>query len=84
MCGWLLIRDNPYMAASDEHGKLTIANLPAGDWTFRVWHEWNFVKQAKRDGKAVEWPRGRLTLKIELGDNDLGEILLPAESLQGR
>ena len=39
MSGWLLIRDDPYMAASDASGKLALKNLPAGRWTFRFWHE---------------------------------------------
>src|SRR5262245_15064564 len=37
--GYLFVRDDPYAAASDAHGKLRIAKLAAGKWTFVVWHE---------------------------------------------
>lgn len=31
--------DHPYVAVTDADGKFRIDNLPAGDHTFRVWHE---------------------------------------------
>lgn len=75
--GYVLIRDNPYMALSDSSGKLTIAVLPVGKHTFRVWQESaGFVKAASRGGKPVEWPRARVEIEIKPGENDLGEIKL--------
>lgn len=80
--GYALIRDNPYMAASDASGKLAIANLPAGKHTLRVWHEsvtgWA-IKQASHAGASVDWPRGRMTLEIKPGENDLDEFKLSPE-----
>jgi hypothetical protein len=35
---WLVI-DHPYGAVTDADGKFTIPKLPAGDYTFVVWHE---------------------------------------------
>lgn len=75
MAGFVLIREDPYFAVSDASGKVTIANLPAGTWNFRVWHG-AFISQAKLGGKPVEWPRGRISWEIKPGKNDLGEILV--------
>lgn len=35
---WLIL-DHPYAAITDAKGKFTIADLPAGEHTLRVWHE---------------------------------------------
>jgi hypothetical protein len=75
--GWLLIRDNPYMAVSDSQGKLQIKNLPAGEHTFVLWHEVpGFLKELNRDGKVLKLKNGRLTMNIKPGESDLGELLL--------
>lgn len=80
MQAWLVIKDHPYFAVSDTDGSFRIENLPAGEWTFRVWHERpEYIDEGTRGGEAFEWPQGKLTLAIEPGDNDLGEILLPPE-----
>lgn len=77
MSGWVVIRDNPYVGVSDENGKLVIKNLPAGKWTFQIWHEkGGYLSRVKQDGKAVEWSKGRLDLVIKPGQNSLGEIKL--------
>ena len=39
MKAYWLILDHPYAAITDSDGKFTIADLPAGDYEFRVWHE---------------------------------------------
>ena len=76
--GWILIRDNPYMAVSDSQGKLKIKNVPAGTHTFVFWHEQvGFIKEMKRDGKKIEAKNGRLTLAPR--EFDLGEIVIKPE-----
>jgi len=35
---WLIL-DHPYAAITDAQGKFAIADLPAGDYEFRIWHE---------------------------------------------
>jgi hypothetical protein len=35
---WLIL-DHPYAAITDAQGKFTIADLPAGAYEFRIWHE---------------------------------------------
>jgi hypothetical protein len=77
LSGYLLVRDDPYAAISDASGKLKIKRLPVGEWTFVVWHETGYMRKANLAGKDVEWQRGRVTLEIKPGENDLGEIKLP-------
>ena len=77
--GWLLVKDDPYMAVSDADGKFEIQNLPTGKWTFQVWHEYTgYVTQVKIGGKLSAWTRGRVEVPIKSGDNDLGELVLPS------
>jgi hypothetical protein len=76
MVGWLFVRDNPYVAISSTNGKLRIKNLPVGTHTFVSWHEVaGFLYDAKRDGKPATI-KGRMTIEIKPGDNDVGEILI--------
>jgi len=77
MSAYLLVRDDPYAAISDASGKLKIKRLPVGEWTFVVWHETGYMRKANLAGKDVEWQRGRVTLEIKPGENNLGEVKLP-------
>jgi hypothetical protein len=75
--GWLLVKEHPYMAVSNEAGELAIENLPTGTWTFQFWHEKSgYVNEVKRDGQPSSWKRGRIDIEIQPGGNDLGEVLL--------
>ena len=81
MHGFLFVRDSPYIAVSDASGKLTMPKLPAGKWTFRVWHERKgYIRQITQDGHTIELPRQGWSLEIKAGENDLGDVLLkPAQ-----
>lgn len=82
MSARILVREDPYAAASNEKGELSIENIPAGKWTFTVWHEGcGFVTSAKQGGKTVEWKKGKLDFEIKKGDNDLGEVKIPVSVL---
>ena len=75
MTARLIITDNPYFAVTDENGKFEIKNLPVGEWTFQVWQEKSgYVSEVTQDGKATSWRRGRVTVNIKPGSNDLGII----------
>jgi len=76
MKSWLFPCKHPYFAATADDGTFRIENLPLGEWEFQVWHE--------RTGhlKTDRWPRGRFTLKIEAGTNDLGIVKLRPDSFE--
>ena len=85
--GWMsaivIVRgDNPYSAVSDKQGHVKLQNVPAGEWTFRLWHERTLITQARRGDKTVDWPRGRMKLTIESGTIDLGAFRLPAKMFE--
>jgi hypothetical protein len=77
MRGFVVARSDPLMAVTDDEGRFTIKHLPAGKWTFQFWHERpGYLTHVVRDGAAQQWPKGRVTLPIETGANDMGTILL--------
>jgi len=75
MKGYLVIRDHPYTAVTNEKGEFEIKNLPVGKWTFHFWQEKSGnLSDVTVGGKQTEWSRGRVELEIKPGVNDLGEI----------
>lgn len=81
--GWLVVRDNPYMAVSDFNGYFEILNLPVGEWTFQFWHEEaGYVDDVDLAGKPTTWRRGRGSFEIKPGQNDLGEIKVKPEAFE--
>ncbi len=76
MAGLVLVRDDPYAAVTDESGRARLANLPVGQWKFRVWHQRRgYLKQATLAGKPLEWKSNRIEWEIKPGKNDLGDVL---------
>ncbi len=72
MKGYILPRANPYFAVTGEDGQFTIENIPPGEWEFQVVHE-------KSGYLAIDgWERGRFTMKIDAGENSLGDVQVPA------
>ncbi len=70
MRGFILPRNNPYTAVTAEDGTFTLEKLPAGtELEFQVWHE----KAGYLDPNG-EWARGRFTMTLKPGKNDLGTI----------
>jgi hypothetical protein len=69
---------HPWMrAVSDASGQISLKNLPAGRWTFRLWHERRgYLRSFTRGGDEVLWPNEGLTLDIKPGANDLGDVLI--------
>jgi plastocyanin len=39
MSGFVLVRDNPYWTRVTADGSFSIANVPAGTWVIKAWHE---------------------------------------------
>ena len=72
MKGFILPRKSPYFAVSGKDGSFEINDLPTGALEFVAWQE-------KSGYLAVPgWEKGRFTVKIAEGDNDLGTIKAPA------
>lgn len=75
----LLIKEDPYFAVSNEDGHFEIKNLPVGKWTFQVWQEREgYVDEVERGGKSEKWKKGKVTVDVKSGANDLGKITIPA------
>ncbi|MEM8679012.1 MAG: hypothetical protein AAGF97_06655 [Planctomycetota bacterium] len=78
MKGWLVVKDDPYFAVTAADGSFEIKNLPVGEWEFQMWHEKaGYLKSVETAmGKASK--KGRVKVEIKAGDNDLGEVAVPA------
>lgn len=71
MRGWLVLRDNPYMAVTDADGRFAIKNLPVGEHEFVLWHERIGYLRELAIGSKKTSAKGRLTMTIQPGENDL-------------
>lgn len=79
MKGWVFVQDHPYCAVSDANGKFTLENVPAGEWTFRLWHEKSgYVRGVDVASTTTDSRRGTFTMTVKPGANDLGEIKVPS------
>ena len=76
MSAYLLVRENPYMAASAADGTFTIKNLPTGEHEFQLWHEKTGYLRDVQVGDGQASNKGRVKITIKPGSNDLGEIKL--------
>jgi hypothetical protein len=84
MTGWVIVRPDPFFAISAEDGTFEISGLPAGqELEFQAWQEKSgFVEAVKLNDKAAKWTKGRFTQKLKPGENDLGEIKVPAKEFE--
>lgn len=83
MNAWLLVKDDPYAGVSSETGEVVISNVPVGTWNFVVWQEQaGFIDKVKQGTKAVEWKRGRMSVAVKKGENDLGAYVVPASTIE--
>jgi len=80
MKAFLLVQNHPYMAVSDEGGRIQIRDVPPGEWTFRFWHEKaGYVAAISVDGQKLEDRKGRYPLTIKGGTTtDLGDTRMTA------
>ena len=78
MKGYVLPRDNPYVAISDETGVIRLDKLPTGELTFYAWHERVGYLEVRGDEP------GPFTVSIDAGVNDLGDIKLAPERFRKR
>jgi len=79
----ILIRDNPYVAISDETGAFRIENIPAGDWQFQFWHKKaGYLKTLEIKNYELS-RRGVIDATIEKEKTlDLGVLTLPVDAFE--
>jgi hypothetical protein len=72
MRGYVLPRPNPYATVSKEDGTFKIEKLPVGQLEFQAWQE--RMGYVDLPNNKPPMPRGRFTVTIKPGVNDLGVI----------
>ncbi|MDR4509719.1 MAG: hypothetical protein MRJ65_16055 [Candidatus Brocadiaceae bacterium] len=52
---WIVVQDNPYFDVTDRNGYFEICDIPAGSYTFQVWHEelGNLEKEVTIDSNKI-------------------------------
>jgi plastocyanin len=78
MQAWIVVRDNPYFAVSDDSGQFRITDIPPARYRVVAWHEgWTVIGRDK-DGRPVHDaprvltqevtipPKGEVTIEFEL------------------
>lgn len=53
MRAWMVVRDNPYFAVTDDHGQFRITDIPPGRYKVVAWHEGWVVTGKDKDGRPV-------------------------------
>ncbi len=84
MTGWIVVKEHPYMAVTDENGEFEIKNIPAGTWTFQFWHETaGYLDKVTLNNKPVTWKRGRVDLDIkDKATLNLGDVKIAPAAFQ--
>jgi len=73
---YVLPLDSPYAAVSTADGTFRIPKLPVGKVEFQLWHEKvGYLNTPKT-------PKGRFSMTIRPGDNDMGTIKVAPASLE--
>ena len=82
MKGYVIAREDPYLTVSKADGSFEIKNIPAGaTLEFQLWHERpGYLSGVDVSGTTTK--RGRVKLAIKAGDNDVGDIKVPASVLE--
>jgi plastocyanin len=78
MQGWIVVRDNPYFAVTDDEGRFRIGDIPPGRYKVVAWHEGWVTTGKDKDGRPVYDaprvlvqeitipPKGEATVEFEL------------------
>jgi plastocyanin len=79
----IMIRDNPYVAFTDDGGKFIIRNIPTGKWKFQFWHKkFGWLSKLEAGSYSVG-KRGELDVEIKADQaTDLGVMALPVEAIK--
>jgi len=81
MRAYVVVLEHPYVGISDADGNVVIEGLPSGEeLVFAVRHEKGKIEDVKIGGKGESWSLQRFKTMIRAGDNDLGDVFVPAAS----
>ncbi len=62
MEGYVVVVETPYYGITDEDGNYTIKNVPAGNYTLKIWHE-----RLKAEEQTITVPKtGSTKVNFEL------------------
>lgn len=64
MSGYVFVTDTPYYAMTDKRGKLSLADLPDGEYELRVWHP--DMKEKVEDTSQTVRVSGKQTASFQL------------------
>ena len=84
MKAYILPRDNPYFAVTNDKGQFEIKDVPAGENVeFQVWQEVAGGPQIALVIPGVTDAKGRIVKNLTDGETlDLGEIKVPASAFK--
>ena len=64
MRAWIVVRENPYFAVSDDNGQFRIDEIPPGRYRVTAWHEGWVVTGKDKDGRPLYDPPRVLTQEV--------------------
>jgi plastocyanin len=66
MRAWIVVRDTPYFAVTDDEGRFRIGEIPPGRYRVVAWHEGWVVTGKDKDGRPLHDPPRLLTQEITI------------------
>jgi plastocyanin len=77
MRAWIVVRDNPYFAVTDESGQFRIDEIPPGRYRVTAWHEGWVVTGKDKDGRPLYDPPRVLAQEVTVPPK--GEVAVEFE-----
>ncbi len=76
MQAWIYVSDTPWFAQADGAGRFTVKNVPAGQYTLEVWHEW----ASKPVTRPVKVAQGMEPLSLQVDGDRRPPAFVPDKS----
>jgi plastocyanin len=77
MRAWIVVRDNPYFAVTDDSGQFRIDEVPPGRYRVTAWHEGWLVTGKDKDGRPLYDPPRVLAQEVTVPPR--GEVAVEFE-----
>jgi plastocyanin len=77
MRAWIVVRDNPYFAVTDDSGQFRIDEIPPGRYRVTAWHEGWVVTGKDKDGRPLYDPPRVLAQEVTVPPR--GEVAVEFE-----